>query len=76
MQSTSANAAIMSDYILHVEAVLAWCCRMCPLLVAVELGRWFLINVVMKPWMVASSSVRPSAHRSVDASGEHMIWWM
>ncbi len=49
---------------------------MCPLLVAVECGRWFLINVVVRPGMVASSSVRSSAPRSVDASGKHMIWWM
>jgi hypothetical protein len=26
--------------------------------------------------MMASSSMRSSAQRSVDAGGEHMIWWM
>ncbi len=49
---------------------------MCPLLVAVERGRWFLINVVVRPRMVASSSLRSSARRSVDAGREHIIWWM
>jgi hypothetical protein len=46
---------------------------MCPLLVAVERGRWFFIDVVVRPGMVASSSLRSSARRSVDASREHMI---
>ncbi len=44
MQSTSAQAVIMSDCMLRVEAVLVQCRCMCPLLVAVEHGRWFLIN--------------------------------
>jgi hypothetical protein len=66
----------MSDYMLHMEAVLAWCHHMCPLSVAVEHGRWFLIIVVVRPGMVASSSLRSSAWRSVYARGEHMIWWM
>ncbi len=39
MQSTSACAAIMSDCTLHMEDELAWCCCMCPLLLAVERGR-------------------------------------
>jgi hypothetical protein len=55
MQSISARVAIMLDCIVHVEAVLAWCHRMCTLLVAVECSRWFLINVVVRPGMVASS---------------------
>ncbi len=49
---------------------------MCPLSVAVECGRWFLINVVVRPGMVASSSLSSKAWRSVDAGREHMIWWM
>jgi hypothetical protein len=76
MQSTLACVEIMSDCMLCVEAALAWCHCMCPLLVAVECGRWFLINIVVRPGMVASSSLRSRAQRSVDASGEHMIWWM
>jgi hypothetical protein len=76
MQSTSARARIMSDCMLCMEAVLVWSCRMCPLLVAVEHSRWFLVNVVVRPGMVASSSLRSSAWRSVDAGGEHIIWWM
>ncbi len=78
MQSTSACAAIKSDCILHVEAVLAWCQHMCPLSVAVECGRWFLINAIVRlgMGMVVSSSLRSSAWRSVDAGREHMIWWM
>jgi hypothetical protein len=76
MRSTLARVAIMSNCMLHVEAVLAWCCCMCPLLVAVEHCRWFLINVVVRPGMVASSSLRSSAQRIVDADREHMIWWM
>ncbi len=76
MQSTSAHAAIMSACMLRVKAALArWCC-MCPLLVAVERGRGFFINVVVRPGMVASSSLRSSARRSVDADREHMIWWI
>jgi hypothetical protein len=66
----------MSDCMLCMEAVLAWFCCMCPLLVAVERGRWFLINVVARPGMVGSSLLRSSARRSVDAGGEHMIWSM
>jgi hypothetical protein len=42
-------------------------------LVAVERGRRFFINVVVRPGMVA---LRSSARRSVDAGGEHMIWWI
>jgi hypothetical protein len=76
MQSTSARAAVMSDCMLRVEALLARCRRMCPLLVAVEHSRWYLINVVVRPGIVASSSLRSSARRSVDAGEEHMIWWM
>jgi hypothetical protein len=49
---------------------------MCPLSVAVEHSRWFLINVVVRLRMVASSSLRSSARKSVDAGREHMIWWM
>jgi hypothetical protein len=64
------------DCMLHVEAVLAWCRCMCPLSVAVEHRRWFLIDVVVRPGMVASFSLRSSAQRSVDAGEEHMIWWM
>ncbi len=41
-----------------------------------EHGRWFLINAVVRPGRVASSSLRSSARRRVDADGEHMIWWM
>jgi hypothetical protein len=73
MQSTLACTAIMLDCMLRVDAVLARCRRMWPLSVAVENGRWFLINVVVRPGIVASSSLRPSAWRSVDAGGEHMI---
>ncbi len=76
MQSTLACGAIMLDCILHVEAVFAWCHCMCPLLVVVECGRWFLINFVVRPRMVASSSLRSSARRSVDTGREHMNWWM
>ncbi len=76
MRSTLAHAAIILACMLRVEAVLAWWHRMCPLLVAVERGKWFFINVVVRPGMVASSSLRSSAGRSVDAGGEHMIWWM
>jgi hypothetical protein len=47
---------------------------MCPLSVVVERSRWFLINAVVRPGMVASSSLRSSARRSVDPGGEHMIW--
>ncbi len=35
-----------------------------------------LINAVVRPGMVASSSLRYSTRRSVDAGREHMIWWM
>jgi hypothetical protein len=42
----------------------------------VEHGRWFLINVGVRPGMVVSSSLRSSAPRSIDAGREHMIWWM
>ncbi len=49
---------------------------MWPILVAVERSRWFLINVVVRPGMMASSSLRSSAQRSVDAGREHMICWM
>ncbi len=66
----------MLDCMLRVEAVLAQCCCMCPLSVVVEHGRWFSINVEVRPGMVASSSLRSSAQRSVDAGREHMIWWM
>ncbi len=76
MQSTLARAAIMLGCMLRVEAVLAWCCCMCPVSVAAEHGIWFLINVVGRPGMVASSSLRSSAQRSIDAGGEHMIRWM
>ncbi len=75
-QSTSARAAIMLDCILRIKDVLAWCQRMCPLSVAVEPSRWFLINVAVRPGMVGSSSLRSSAHGNVDAGREHMIWWM
>ncbi len=61
---------------LRMEAVLARCCCMCHLLVAMECSRKFLINVVVRLGMVASSSLRSSARRSVDAGREHMIWWM
>jgi hypothetical protein len=76
MRSTLAHTAILLDYILHVEAVLAWCRPMCPLLVGVECSRWFLINAVVRLGMVAISSLRSSVWTSVDAGGEHMIWWM
>jgi hypothetical protein len=56
-----AHVAIMLDCILRVEAVLAQCQCMCPLSVAVECGRWLLINSVVRPGMVASSSLRSSA---------------
>jgi hypothetical protein len=49
---------------------------MCPLSVAVECGRWFLINFGVRLEMVASSSLQSSAPRIVDAGREHMIWWM
>ncbi len=49
---------------------------MCPLSVVVECGRWFFINVVVRPGMVVSSSLRSSIQRSVDAGGEHMILWI
>ncbi len=39
-------------------------------------ARQMVFDVVVKPGMVASSSMRSSAQRSVDAGGEHMIWWM
>ncbi len=39
LRSTLAHAAIMLNCILLVEAVLAWCCHMCPLSVAVECSR-------------------------------------
>ncbi len=73
---TLARAAIILDCILRVEPVLARCCCMCPLSVAVEHDRWFLINDLVRQGMVASSSLRSSALRSVDAGREHMIWWM
>jgi hypothetical protein len=66
----------MLDCILRMEVVLAWCWRMCPLLVAVEHGRCFLINAVVRPGMMLSSSLRSSARGRVDAGREHMIWWM
>ncbi len=76
MRSTSARAVTMSSCIFCVEAVLdlGWC--MCPLLVAVEQGRWFLISAGVSPGMVASSSLRLSAPRSVADGREHMHWWM
>jgi hypothetical protein len=43
-EKTLACDVIISDCTLHVEAVLAWYWQMCPLSVAVECGRWFLIN--------------------------------
>jgi hypothetical protein len=66
----------MLDCMLRVEAVSAWCHCMCPLLVAVERGRWFLLMDVVRLGMVASSSLRFSARRSVDAGRELMTWWM
>jgi hypothetical protein len=63
----------MSDCILGVEAVLAQCRHMCPLPVAVEHGRWFLINVEVRPGMRASSLLWSSTPRIVYAGGEHMI---
>ncbi len=41
-----------------------------------ECSRWLLINVIVRLGMVASSSLRSSAWRSVDAGRDHMIWWM
>jgi hypothetical protein len=76
MQPTLARAAIMLDCMLREEAVLGQCRHMCPLSVAVEQGRWFLINAVVRLGMVASSSLRSSAQRSVEAGREHMIWWI
>jgi hypothetical protein len=35
--------SIMLDCMLRGEAVLAWCHCMCPLSIAVECGRWFLL---------------------------------
>ncbi len=52
------------------------CRRMCPLLVAVEQGGWFLISAGVSLGMVASSSMRSSAPKSVADGGEHMHWWM
>jgi hypothetical protein len=69
MQSTSECAAIISDCILRVETVLAWCQCMCPLSVAVERGRWFLIKAVVRPGMVASSSLRSSVRRILILAG-------
>ena len=66
----------MSDCILRMETVLAWCCCMCPLSIAVECGRWFLINVVVRLGMVASSSLRSRAQRSFDVGREQMICLM
>jgi hypothetical protein len=60
----------------HVEAVLDLCRRMCPLSVAVERGRWFLISAGVSPGMMVSSSLRSSALRGVTDGGEHMNWWM
>ncbi len=76
MQSTLACMAIMLDCILGMEAVLPQCRCMSPMLIAVEHGRWFLINTVVRSGMVAGSSLRSSSRRSVDAGREHMIWWM
>ncbi len=52
------------------------CPRMCPLSVAVERGRWFLISAGVSPEMVVSSSLCSSALRSVADGEEHMNWWM
>ncbi len=73
MQSTLACVAIMLDCILRVEALLDWCRRMCPLLVAVKHGRWFFINTGVRLGMVAISSLRSSVPKSADAGREHMI---
>ncbi len=59
-----------------MEAVLDLCRPMCPLSVAVEQGRWFLISAGVSPGMVVSSSLRSSALRSVADGGKHINWWM
>ena len=55
---------------------MALCWGMCPLSVAVDRGKCFLISVGVSPGMVASSSLRWRAPRSVADGGEHMHWWM
>ena len=50
-----------------VEAVFDLCWRMCPLSVAVERGRWFLISVGVRPVMVIS--VADGREHLVDVTG-------
>jgi hypothetical protein len=47
---------------------------MCPLLVAVEWGKWCLINDGVRPGMAASSSLQLSAIRSAADGREHRHW--
>jgi hypothetical protein len=71
IQSTLARVATDSLWTFCVEAVLDWCLRMWPLLVAVEQGRLLLMNVGVRPGIVDSLVLTASARSRVDAGGEH-----
>ncbi len=70
IQSTLAQARIMSACLLHVDALLECWRRMWPLLVAVDLGRWKQINNDVRPGMVCSSILLSRASSSMAAGGE------
>ncbi len=46
------------------------------IIITLTIAIYVTVAVVVRPGMVASSSLRSSAWRSVDAGGEHIIWWM
>ena len=53
-----------------MEAVLDRCLRMWPLSVAVERGKFLLMNAGVRPGMVESSVLMASARIRVDVGGE------
>ncbi len=70
IQSTLARARIMSACLLHVDTVLECWCRIWPLPVAVDLGRWEQTNDKVRPGMVCSLVLLSRASSSVAAGGE------
>ena len=70
MLLTLAHAQTMSGWLLQVEAVLARWRRIWPLSVAVDLGKWALIKLVVRPGMVFTLVLLVRASRSVAAVRE------
>ncbi len=62
---TSLQAAMMSAWLLRVDAVFAHCHCMCPLSMAIDQGRWARISAVVSLGMVLSSALFSKACRSV-----------